>query len=512
MSDSLLLNRYTTTVHYLKEKKQHHVYHQPSNESKGQRNSLEGGSALEEEDTESEEDDDEDLLPSNKEHAHFKQGNTPPAATAAAVTADSSLNKPLSTSLSHPVLSPIQTYSPQLNLGIYSLCSTPISSVRSAKNDLAYKSRQSLPSASSCFANTTVENSTKISSLSKPQKPLYSTSTSSPSIATTIKMDIRSPPQPSQSTSRFMNAFQRFRNPSVNHHTNRQTANNNNSVAPAEISIKPSPSKSSLADKIKTKFQQKRASFVDSTSPRSSSRTNSINSQNKKKCSLEKPVSASGFSMPRSTSISSISQWSSRLTANKVTTPPSKPSGNRLSMKLSHSTSMTSFLGNKPEKTLKPSRSFSSSSSTAGSLSEAATSTVSTVKTPPPSQPLSLTKSISSHRLYKSNTTHGTERPRQPLRAVNPNDSVRFSRGHKPLPPVKNKPTKKSTPSVRFVKVVSIKETFSKTDYDRGSDPDAVCIRLTPAMAQSIKEELNAYKLHEMQVHECSRVHTHFFL
>ncbi|OAD09124.1 hypothetical protein MUCCIDRAFT_125785, partial [Mucor lusitanicus CBS 277.49] len=57
-----------------------------------------------------------------------------------------------------------------------------------------------------------------------------------------------------------------------------------------------------------------------------------------------------------------------------------------------------------------------------------------------------------------------------------------------------------------FSKLVSVRETYSKTDYDRGSDPDAVCTRLTPAMAQQIKEELNAYKLHEMQVHEYSRV------
>ncbi|KAI8641858.1 hypothetical protein BD408DRAFT_313348, partial [Parasitella parasitica] len=57
-----------------------------------------------------------------------------------------------------------------------------------------------------------------------------------------------------------------------------------------------------------------------------------------------------------------------------------------------------------------------------------------------------------------------------------------------------------------FTKLVSVRETFSKADYDRGSDPDAVCTRLTPATAQQIKEELNAYKLHEMQVHEYSRV------
>ncbi|KAI7857215.1 hypothetical protein BDC45DRAFT_423008, partial [Circinella umbellata] len=55
---------------------------------------------------------------------------------------------------------------------------------------------------------------------------------------------------------------------------------------------------------------------------------------------------------------------------------------------------------------------------------------------------------------------------------------------------------------VRFAKVVSVRETYARHEYDRGSDPDAVCTRLTPAMAYFIKEELNTYKLHEMQVHE----------
>jgi hypothetical protein len=65
---------------------------------------------------------------------------------------------------------------------------------------------------------------------------------------------------------------------------------------------------------------------------------------------------------------------------------------------------------------------------------------------------------------------------------------------------------------VSFAKLVSVRETFSRIDYDRVSDPYAICNRLTPVIAQQIKEELNAYKLHEMQVHEYSRIHTHFFI
>lgn len=66
--------------------------------------------------------------------------------------------------------------------------------------------------------------------------------------------------------------------------------------------------------------------------------------------------------------------------------------------------------------------------------------------------------------------------------------------------------------SVSFAKVVAVRETYSKQDYDRASDPEAVCTHLTAASAQRIKEELNHYKLQEMLVHEQSRVHTHFFL
>ncbi|KAI8373142.1 uncharacterized protein BYT42DRAFT_579336 [Radiomyces spectabilis] len=65
---------------------------------------------------------------------------------------------------------------------------------------------------------------------------------------------------------------------------------------------------------------------------------------------------------------------------------------------------------------------------------------------------------------------------------------------------------------VRFAKDVGVKETFGQQEYDRGSDPHAVCNRLTPFLAQQIKEELNAYKLREMLVHDYSRIHTHFFL
>ncbi|KAI8982641.1 hypothetical protein BDB01DRAFT_793518 [Pilobolus umbonatus] len=65
---------------------------------------------------------------------------------------------------------------------------------------------------------------------------------------------------------------------------------------------------------------------------------------------------------------------------------------------------------------------------------------------------------------------------------------------------------------VRFNKFNLMHDTYSHQEYDRSSDPDAICTRLTPTIAQHIKQELNHYKLNEMKVHDSSRVYTHFFL
>ncbi|ORZ18026.1 hypothetical protein BCR42DRAFT_294482, partial [Absidia repens] len=58
---------------------------------------------------------------------------------------------------------------------------------------------------------------------------------------------------------------------------------------------------------------------------------------------------------------------------------------------------------------------------------------------------------------------------------------------------------------VRFISTAKVQDTFSKYDYDRASDPYAVCTRLTADLAQQIKDELNAFKLEEMMVHRQSR-------
>jgi hypothetical protein len=56
-----------------------------------------------------------------------------------------------------------------------------------------------------------------------------------------------------------------------------------------------------------------------------------------------------------------------------------------------------------------------------------------------------------------------------------------------------------------FAANLSIYNTFSSSVYDRRSEP-ATWSRLTPALAQRIKEELNSYKMEEMEVHAASRV------
>ncbi|KAI7883827.1 uncharacterized protein EV154DRAFT_522527 [Mucor mucedo] len=382
---------------------------------------LEGGSAVEE-DTEDE--DDEDTPP-----VGFK--SSPPPA--------------------------IQTYSPQLNLSLYSPSVASIQTSRflsaaataASTGTAAAASASAAAAAAAAAADNTKAATTTTRAHAPSRTPLSpfhkepsravqnATGKKSPldsfSSSQMNKMDLRSPPtpQPSQSTSRLMNAFQRLK---------KTSQRSGNHVVPVDV-IKPCASKSSLADKIKNKFQPKKK-------------------ENEKKKMTT--------SMPRSSSFSSIRHWSTQANGNK---------------RMVKSNSVTSF----------PTSTCSTTSS-----KESVTESVKMA------QSLTLTKSISSHRLYKTATTQGESRPRQPLRAVNPNDSMR---GDPHL-----QTTKKKNSVVRFTKLVSVRDTFSKMDYDRASDPEAVCTRLTPTMAQQIKEELNAYKLHEMQVHEYSRVHTHFFL
>ena len=54
-------------------------------------------------------------------------------------------------------------------------------------------------------------------------------------------------------------------------------------------------------------------------------------------------------------------------------------------------------------------------------------------------------------------------------------------------------------------------DTWPSQEYDRRGEI-ATCNRLTPLLAQRIKEELNTYKMEEMAVAPSSRIYTHFFV
>lgn len=64
------------------------------------------------------------------------------------------------------------------------------------------------------------------------------------------------------------------------------------------------------------------------------------------------------------------------------------------------------------------------------------------------------------------------------------------------------------TKTLVFSPRIQFHETWPSGEYDRRGDI-ATCNRLTPLLAQQIKEELNNFKM-EMEVHETSKIYTHF--
>ena len=64
-------------------------------------------------------------------------------------------------------------------------------------------------------------------------------------------------------------------------------------------------------------------------------------------------------------------------------------------------------------------------------------------------------------------------------------------------------PTGRNTPrkGIQFSPRLEVRETWHSQEYDRRGEP-ATCNRLTAQLAQMIKEELNAFKMEEMVVHE----------
>ncbi|RHZ89464.1 hypothetical protein Glove_14g29 [Diversispora epigaea] len=70
-----------------------------------------------------------------------------------------------------------------------------------------------------------------------------------------------------------------------------------------------------------------------------------------------------------------------------------------------------------------------------------------------------------------------------------------------------------STPTLKklqFSSTILEHETWTREDYDRRGD-QTTCNNLTPSLAQRIKQELNQFKMIEMQVHEESKKNTHYF-
>lgn len=78
-------------------------------------------------------------------------------------------------------------------------------------------------------------------------------------------------------------------------------------------------------------------------------------------------------------------------------------------------------------------------------------------------------------------------------------------------PPTLRSATMPNGPARRisFAQNLSVHTTWPAAIYDRRAEP-AACNRLTPSFAQRIKEELNAFKMEEMDVHPLSRQLTHF--
>ncbi|RIB04840.1 hypothetical protein C2G38_1914785, partial [Gigaspora rosea] len=57
---------------------------------------------------------------------------------------------------------------------------------------------------------------------------------------------------------------------------------------------------------------------------------------------------------------------------------------------------------------------------------------------------------------------------------------------------------------LQFSSNILVHQTWTRDDYDRRGD-QSTCNKLTPLLAQRIKQELNEFKLIEMQVHEDSK-------
>ncbi|KAF8330354.1 uncharacterized protein EI90DRAFT_1184068 [Cantharellus anzutake] len=123
--------------------------------------------------------------------------------------------------------------------------------------------------------------------------------------------------------------------------------------------------------------------------------------------------------------------------------------------------------------------------------------------------PTSTASSSPTHE--KSGMINISHHPNMPYAHPNMNSSApTLSLMHSEMTP-RSKTAPTVTKKTTFAANLSVYDTFSAFTYDRHSEP-ATCNQLTPALAQRIKEELNAYKMEEMEVHHASRAHTQFFV
>ncbi|TVY16199.1 Protein BNI4 [Lachnellula arida] len=84
--------------------------------------------------------------------------------------------------------------------------------------------------------------------------------------------------------------------------------------------------------------------------------------------------------------------------------------------------------------------------------------------------------------------------------------ALRFRGDSKSVP---NTPHGSNKRNATFSPRIQFHDTWPSGEYDRRGEI-ATCNRLTPMLAQQIKEELNTFKM-EMEVHENSKIYTHFF-
>lgn len=118
-----------------------------------------------------------------------------------------------------------------------------------------------------------------------------------------------------------------------------------------------------------------------------------------------------------------------------------------------------------------------------------------------------------------SSQDNGTDSPQssapstpedQPRTGIRRPDTVKIA-GEDELSEAKNAtlgPQAMASKSLIFSPRIQFHETWPSGEYDRRGDI-ATCNRLTPLLAQQIKEELNTFKM-EMEVHETSKIYTHF--